>query len=570
MKILIGFARIVVGLLFILSGLIKLNDPVGFSFKLQDYFAPEVLNLEFLMPYALILAIFLVIIEVVLGVSLLLGYLRSFTLWMLLLMIVFFTFLTFYSAYFNKVTDCGCFGDAIPLTPWQSFWKDVILLVLILILFAGKKYIRPLMTTNIRSLVVMLTFVVCLGIGYYVLQHLPIIDFRPYKIGANIAEGMRIPDDAPKPLYEYRWRFKVNGEEKVIVTNGDYPNVDGEFIDVETKLIREGYTPPIHDFTIERDGEDLTDEFLNKPNLIVVVAYSLFNTEKAGYKNIKEATDRAIAAGYEVIGLSASSQELTDELVMQKNLNFDFYFCDETTLKTIIRSNPGIMELQKGTVIQKYHWNDAKKLKLNPQPAEKQTITSNLLKKELDSIQLWNIKLDQLLLAPGLEERTELGKEFGLSPEEATSDLSEMRAQVDQWDLQYIEAIFEKNGYPGKSMVGEPTNLVAYEILKRNPQAIEKHINLIQKAAESGEIPKTKAATLEDLLLMNQNKPQLYGTQGYIKNNGERLIWPIVNEEEVNERRKNAGFTTTIEEYSKELFGPEYEYHPHSLEELNL
>src|SRR5690606_21207084 len=196
MKILIGFARIVVGLLFIFSGLIILNDPVGFSFKLQDYFAPEVLNLEFLMPYALILAIFLVIIEVVLGVSLLLGYLRSFTLWMLLLMIVFFTFLTFYSAYFNKVTDCGCFGDAIPLTPWQSFWKDVILLVLILILFAGKKYIRPLMTTNIRSLVVMLTFVVCLGIAYYVLQHLPIIDFRPYKIGANIAEGMRIPDDA--------------------------------------------------------------------------------------------------------------------------------------------------------------------------------------------------------------------------------------------------------------------------------------------------------------------------------------------------------------------------------------
>ena len=135
MKILVGISRIVVGILFIFSGLIKLNDPIGFSFKLQDYFAPGVLDLEFLIPYSLLLAIFIVIFEVLLGVMLLVGYLRKFTVWSLLLMIVFFTFLTFYSAYFNKVTDCGCFGDAIKLTPWESFTKDVILLVFILILF---------------------------------------------------------------------------------------------------------------------------------------------------------------------------------------------------------------------------------------------------------------------------------------------------------------------------------------------------------------------------------------------------------------------------------------------------
>ena len=132
MKILVGISRIFVGILFIISGLIKLNDPVGFGFKLQDYFAPEVLNLEFLVPYALAIAIFVVIYEVMLGVMIILGYAKRFTLWSLLLMIVFFTFLTFYSAYFNKVTDCGCFGDALKLTPWESFWKDVVLLVLIL------------------------------------------------------------------------------------------------------------------------------------------------------------------------------------------------------------------------------------------------------------------------------------------------------------------------------------------------------------------------------------------------------------------------------------------------------
>ena len=140
MKILTHIARIIVGVLFIVSGFVKLNDPMGFSFKLQEYFSPGVLNLEFLSPFALGLAILLVIIEVIVGISLLIGYMRTLTLTLLTGMIVFFTFLTFYSAYFNKVTDCGCFGDAIPLTPWQSFTKDVILLVLILFLIINRKY----------------------------------------------------------------------------------------------------------------------------------------------------------------------------------------------------------------------------------------------------------------------------------------------------------------------------------------------------------------------------------------------------------------------------------------------
>src|SRR5690606_19602020 len=143
----------------IISGLVKLNDPVGFSFKLKDYFAPEVLDLGFLVPYALLLAILIVIFEVLLGVSLLLGYMRKVTLWSLLLMIVFFTFLTFYSAYFNKVTDCGCFGDAIPLTPWESFIKDVVLLFLILILFLGQKYLTSLFNAGTRGILVFAVFV---------------------------------------------------------------------------------------------------------------------------------------------------------------------------------------------------------------------------------------------------------------------------------------------------------------------------------------------------------------------------------------------------------------------------
>lgn len=149
-KVIVQLARVFVGVLFIFSGFIKLNDPIGFSYKLEEYFEKGVLNIEFLIPYALALAVFIVIFELLLGVTLLLGIAKKITNWSLLLMIVFFTFLTFYSAYFNKVTDCGCFGDAIPLTPWQSFYKDVVLLLLILILFYNQKYIQPIFSRTVN------------------------------------------------------------------------------------------------------------------------------------------------------------------------------------------------------------------------------------------------------------------------------------------------------------------------------------------------------------------------------------------------------------------------------------
>ncbi len=139
-NLIVQFSRVFVGILFIISGLIKLNDPVGFSYKLAEYFGETVLNLPIFIPFSLAIALFIVIFETVLGFMLLVGFRSKFTVWSLLLMIVFFTFLTFYSAYFNKVTDCGCFGDALKLTPWQSFTKDVILLFFIVILFHTQKF----------------------------------------------------------------------------------------------------------------------------------------------------------------------------------------------------------------------------------------------------------------------------------------------------------------------------------------------------------------------------------------------------------------------------------------------
>lgn len=273
-------------------------------------------------------------------------------------MIIGFTFLTFYSAYFNKVTDCGCFGDAIKLTPWESFTKDLVLLVLIVILFKGQRFIRPIFGPTTKRLVTLASLLFSIAYCWYVLNHLPVIDFRPYKIGANIEEGMTIPEDAPKPIYDYAWKFTIDGEEKIIVTQGDYPQVDGEFVDVETTEVQEGYEPPIHDFTIEREGADLADSLLQESKLVMVIAYDLRKTNEDVFSEVAKITENAKKNGYTVIGMSASNELQTKVLIETYNLNFDFYFTDETTLKTIVRSNPGVLVLEKGTIKQKVHYND--------------------------------------------------------------------------------------------------------------------------------------------------------------------------------------------------------------------
>jgi peroxiredoxin len=278
-------------------------------------------------------------------------------------MIVFFTFLTFYSAYFNKVTDCGCFGDAVKLTPWQSFTKDIVLLGLILILFFGRKHITSPFSTRAQLVLVLVALLACGLYAKYVLDHLPQIDFRPYKIGANIEEGMSVPEDAPKAVFDYAWKFNVNGKETVVVTQGDYPAVEGTFVDVETTEVQKGYEPPIHDFTIERDGENLATSFLQEDKLVMVVAYDLAKSDHGAFAEIKKVTDNALAKGYTVIGMSASGPEWKERIKSTYQLDFDFYFTDETALKTIVRSNPAVLVLRKGTIVQKVHYNDLEELK---------------------------------------------------------------------------------------------------------------------------------------------------------------------------------------------------------------
>lgn len=317
---LLHIARIIVGGLFIFSGFVKLIDPKGSQYKFEEYFSAGVLNMEVLIPYALYFSVFLIVVEIYFGFAVLLGYKAKSIMKFVLLMIIFFTFLTFYSAYFNKVTDCGCFGDAIKLTPWQSFYKDIILLVLIIFLYKYKEYIYPYFSRGTVSVITNLSAILSLIFAIYTIRHLPVQDFRAYKIGTNIPEGM-----------EYK---------------GD------------------GKIPPIHDFFLENERQDLTQDILKMDKVMLVIAYDLNKAELQGFENIKKLADKARANGYEVYAVSASFTDIIELTKNKYNLDFPFLFCDETTLKTMIRANPGIMILKEGTITEKKSWRDTEDIDL--------------------------------------------------------------------------------------------------------------------------------------------------------------------------------------------------------------
>lgn len=359
------FSRIFVGILFIISGLIKLNDPVGFSYKLDEYFSQPVFNMPFFVPFSLAIALCLVILEVVLGVMLLIGFKPKSTIWSLLLLIVMFSFLTFYSAYFDVVKDCGCFGDALHLTPWQSFTKDVILLFFILILFINIKLIKPLFKNTIQNSLALASLILCGFMGYWVLNHLPLKDFRPYKVGTNIKETMEIPDGAPKAKIEMIFIYNVNGVDKEF-TEKDLMAIPAgaKFVDRKDKVIQEGYKTPIHDFKLEKDNQDDTQVILSKSKVLLIVAYNLEKASPKGMKMLEKLNQEAYAKGYYVAGATASSHDIIMNTKIKYGLDFDFFFCDETALKTIERANPSIVILNNGTIKQKVHYNDIDQLKL--------------------------------------------------------------------------------------------------------------------------------------------------------------------------------------------------------------
>ena len=365
-KIALNFSRIFVGILFIFSGLIKANDPLGFGYKLQEYF--DVFHMPWLSPFATGIAIALCVLEIVLGALLLFGFWSKKVTGGLLAIIIFFTFLTFVSAAFKVVTSCGCFGDAIPLTPWQSFSKDLVLLVLIVYLFLNRSKILPI-STNEGKQKIGLIVVAALSILFslYTYTYLPVLDFLPYKIGASLPDAMKIPEGAPKDEYliMYQLKNKKTGEKKEM-SDKDYLKTEiwkdnnweivGEPVQ---KLIKKGYEAKIKDLVIsDASGVDYTKELIENPYYnLLIVAYNLNETNEEAIGKLNAMTlDLTEQFNIRTVMLTSNSAQDAEAFSKRNKLFAEIFYADAVPLKSMVRASPGVVLLKNGVVINKWSY----------------------------------------------------------------------------------------------------------------------------------------------------------------------------------------------------------------------
>lgn len=353
-KIIDQFSRFFVGGLLIFSGLIKLNDPIGTQIKLEEYF--EVFAEDFgsffhyFIPWALEIGMILILLELAIGAAILIFWRMNLTAWLLLLMMTFFTFLTFYSAWFDKVTDCGCFGDAIKLTPWESFTKDVILMVFVFHLFWFRKNYKPVLRAVIGNVVVLTVTVISFILGVYAIRHLPFIDFRAYRIGNTIPQQM-VPLE--QPIIEYT--FEKDGKEE---RDTQFLSSEDGYKYISSRVLNEDKAKPkITDYSVySTEGEDKTQYTFEGAKLLIVI----FDVQKASSNNmaaIRELTNQ-LEGKVDCFVLTSSGSDVMEAFRHEHQLGVPYYFADATVLKTIIRSNPGIALWNKGTVLGNWHHNN--------------------------------------------------------------------------------------------------------------------------------------------------------------------------------------------------------------------
>lgn len=375
-NIALNFSRGFVGLLFILSGLIKANDPTGFGYKLQEYF--DVFHIPFLGEFATGIAMLLCILEIVLGVLLLCGFWSKQVTLALLVTIIFFTFLTFVSAVFKVVTSCGCFGDAIPLTPWQSFGKDLVLLLMIIFLYLNRTRIRPFTKTSKPAIAVLLV-ITALSCAFtlYSCYALPIVDFLPYKVGNNVPELMRIPAGEKGDEFEivYQMKHKGTGETKSLndkeyMKSGIWEDENWTIVgDPERRLVKKGYDIKIKDLNIsDASGTDYTKELIENPYYnLVVVAYDLRKTDTAAFGNINAlALKAAEEFNVRTILLTSNAAQDVQTFSEKHKLFIEVFYADAVPLKSMVRSSPGLILFKNGVVVNKWSANflpDYEKLK---------------------------------------------------------------------------------------------------------------------------------------------------------------------------------------------------------------
>ena len=356
----LNICRFSLALVFILSGFVKAVDPIGTQYKIQDYLVALGWSEVFPDFLPFLIAVLLGVVEFCLGVYLFFGIRRIITPRALVLIMSFMTPLTLWLAIDEPISDCGCFGDAIVLSNWQTFWKNVLLLVASITVLKWRKRIFPLVTTRLDWSIGLYGFLFVLGVTCYCYYKLPIFDFRPYYIGADIRKGMEIPEGKHPTVYETRFIMQKDGEVKEFGLD-EYPDSTWTFVDTRLVVKEKGYEPPIHDFSIIRqeDGEDITDMVLDDENYtLLLVAHQMELADDSSIDLINELYDYSLKYGYSFYCLTSSSDE--DILRWQNSTGAEYPFClmDNTTLRTMVRSNPGVILLQKGKVLNKWGVNE--------------------------------------------------------------------------------------------------------------------------------------------------------------------------------------------------------------------
>lgn len=364
MSALRNILRILLGMVFIFSGFVKGVDPLGTAYKIEDYMI--VYGAQWAEPLALVLSIVLCALEFSLGVYLLLNIKPKTTSWLVLLLMIYFTVVTFFDALYNLVPDCGCFGDALKLTNWQTFYKNIVLIVFAFIVFRARKaYNSPfrMVTGWVMIALIPLFFI---GFEIYNIRHLPVVDFTAWKKGNRM-----IPQNLQPVNYYLVYQNKASGEIKEFLSK-DLPYSDSIFMAEwaykDTRIDDPNVYPAPNFNIIDTAGNDVTKTYLQQA--VFLVCGDVLKSDPEGLKKASDLVKHLGSLGYTVIGLTASDFKVADSIKAVYQLDLDFYQTDDIELKTMVRSNPGLVRMNDATVMGKWHYNDfpdeKERLKLFP------------------------------------------------------------------------------------------------------------------------------------------------------------------------------------------------------------
>ena len=354
-------SRLLFGAVFVFSGFVKAIDPLGSTYKIEDYLRTFGGFFESMADYAFPLAIALSTIELLIGLNLIFKIQMNLTSILGLIFMIVMTPLTLYIAIKNPVTDCGCFGDALVISNWATFFKNIVLISLIILILVYHTKFRPFLSLKVQQIGVVTFIAAGILLSIYSYRHLPMIDFLPYKTGVNIPKAMEIPENAPSDVYKTNFIYEKDGVQKEF-TLENYPKNDSSwvFVDQKTELISKGYKAPIHDFSImNAQFDDITQQVLNFPGqTYLFIMYDLNETSVKGAKEAEKIYQKYMKAGIKCIALTGSSDADVQKFKDKTDVTFTFWKTDPTVLKTMIRANPGLILLKKGTIQGKWNWRN--------------------------------------------------------------------------------------------------------------------------------------------------------------------------------------------------------------------